>query len=522
MMSSEKASPEIIIIGGGHNGLTAATILAKAGKRVTVLEASGETCASMRLHEFAPGHYASPLGHIINRVHPDVASKLDLAAHGLKLDHPPATTTILSDIGNPLRLFGAYGEKVEGLSDQDAAGWQKLRKKLLTHASLLQPMLTRRPPIPGEVGFADLASLGKTGLALRRLGREEMRDFLRMMLSNVADVADEFLTDNRLKGLLAFDAVLGSHLGPRSPTSLLGLYYRLSGEFAKQASQLVAQGNILPGSFEAAALKAGVTIRTHAKVSDILVEDGRAIGVRLTDGEEIKAAKIISALHPQVTFQELVGPRHLDTGIIRKAKNIRSKGNAAKLHLALSSVPQFKGLQPADLRGRLIIAPSIDHVELAFNPAKYGEFSNHPVMEITLPSISDQNLAPDGACTLSAIVQFAPYELKAGWKTGRAAFIETCINLLETYAPGISASVTGFELLTPADIEHRFLMVGGHWHHGEMQPDQMLLSRPFHGAAGYQTPITNLFLASSGAHPGGGISGIPGMNAANALLKEAV
>jgi phytoene dehydrogenase-like protein len=329
------------------------------------------------------------------------------------------------------------------------------------------------------------------------------------------------LTDDRLKGLLAFDAVLGSHLGPRSPTSLLGLYYRLTGEIGGQlGAQMVPRGGMgeIVAAITASAAKTGVILRTDAVVNKIRVENGRATGVLLENAEEIAAHTIVSAVDPSTTFLDMVGSRELDTGFVRKVKNIRNHGDAAKLHLALDRPPRFLGVDDAGHRGRLVIAPSTDHVERAFNPSKYGEFSPEPVLEVTLPSLADASLAPDGACVLSAIVQYAPYRLREGWETGKPKFFKAIMGVLEKYAPGIGKSIRHVQLLTPLDIEQRYRMPGGHWHHGELQADQMLMSRPVFGAEGYATPIDGLFLCGAGSHPGGGVSGAPGLNAARRIL----
>jgi phytoene dehydrogenase-like protein len=238
----------------------------------------------------------------------------------------------------------------------------------------------------------------------------------------------------------------------------------------------------------------------------------------LENAEEILGAVIMSATDPSTTFLDMVGPRELDTGFVRKIKNIRNHGDAAKLHLALDRPPRFSGLDTDAHRGRLVIAPSVDHVERAFNPAKYGEFSPEPVLEITLPSLADPSLAPDGACVLSAIVQYAPYRLKEGWEIGKPKFFKRIMDLLERHAPGIGRLTRHAELLTPADIEQRYRMPGGHWHHGELQADQMLMSRPVFGAEGYATPVDGLYLCGAGSHPGGGISGAPGLNAARRIM----
>lgn len=514
-------SSDVIVIGGGHNGLVCATFLAKAGRKVLVLEAGDEVGGAGRTHEFAPGYRVS-MAHLLNRLHPEVVKGLELESLGLSFSPARQVPSIaLSERGAPLILTGAYGETLEGADPAEQRAWANVRAQLLRYAGILKPLLARRPPSLDAMAVGEAAALAMTGLALKRLGREDMRDFLRVLLMNVADFLDEELSDDRLKGLLAFDAVLGSHLGPRSPTSLLGLYYRLTGETGGlTGGQLQPAGGMgaVMAALHAAAEKSGVTIRSSAPVARILVEDGRATGVALESGEEIRAGIIVSAANPRTTFLDLVGPRHLDTGFVRRVRNIRMNGDAAKLHLALDRTPEFTGVPLEHRNARLVIAPSTDHVERAFNPAKYGAFSPEPVTEITLPSIDDPSLAPRGGCVLSATVQYAPYALREGWEIGRPKFLAAILDVLERHAPGIGATVRHAELLTPVDIEARYRMPGGHWHHGELQADQMLMSRPVFGAEGYDTPVAGLFLAGSGSHPGGGISGVPGMNAARRVL----
>jgi phytoene dehydrogenase-like protein len=513
---------DAIVIGGGHNGLVCAAALGKSGRKVLVLEAGDAVGGAARTEEFAPGFRVSAVAHVLNRLHPDVVKALDLGRHGLKLDGRPAPTVALSAAGESLLLEGAYGESLVGATAGEAAAWRELRAQLLRYAGVLRPFLARRPPDAGAMSLAETAALAKSGLDLRRLGQEDMRDFLRMLLMNVADVLDEHLTDDRLKGLLSFDAVLGSHLGPRSPTSLLGLYYRLAGEIAgapgAQALPAGGMGSVV-AAMHGAAEAAGVSVRTGSEVARIKVEKGRATGVELGSGEELSAATVVSGINPRTTFRDLVGPREVDTGFLTRLGHVRMNGDAAKLHLALDRPPDFEGLDAGGHRGRLVIAPSTNHVERAFNPSKYGEFSPEPVMEITLPSLSDPSLAPSGACVLSAVVQYAPYRLKEGWETGKPRFLEAILTRLESFSPGIRKFIRHAELLTPADIEKRYRMPGGHWHHGELQADQMLMSRPVSGAAGYDTPVERLFLCGAGSHPGGGVSGIAGLNAARRIIE---
>ncbi|MGQ3292755.1 MAG: phytoene desaturase family protein, partial [Shinella sp.] len=457
----------------------------------------------------------------VNRLDADVARDIGLELTG---DGTLLPTTVLDGSGKAITLHGAYGESIAGVSAEEDAAFTALRKKLIFQAGILKRFLRRPPPQIGAISLGDLSTFAAAGFGLIRNGRSEGRDFLRMLLMNVADVSDEYLSDDRLKGLLAFDATLGIHLGPRSPTSLLGLYYRLTGDVAgKIGGQFVPSGGMasVAPAFVRAAEKAGVTIRCGTPVGRILAARGRTSGVVTRDGTEIAAPIVVSAIHPQTTFLNLVDPAESGTGFVRSVKNVRSYGNVAKLDLALDRIPDFEGL-PVDARnGRIVLVQSMEQVERAFNPAKYGEFSPDPVMEVTLPSLIDTSLAPGGGCTLSALVQYAPYRLKAGWETGKPEFLKIILETLERHARGIGKSVVAANLMTPVDIEAEYNLPGGHWHHGELQADQLLINRPTSAASGYTTPIEGLYLASAGAHPGGGISGLPGWNAARHILSGA-
>jgi phytoene dehydrogenase-like protein len=495
---------DAIIIGAGHNGLVAAGFLAKAGKKVLVLEASGKVGGAIEL------------GHIVNRLDARVIKGLGVDESMFSAELLP--TVVLDPERGPVILRGGYGETVEGAGADEAARWATMREKLLLQASVLKRFLGRRPPRPGEFGFKDLADMGFAGLGLIRKGRDEARDFARMLLMNVADIADEYLTDDRLKGLIAFDATLGIHLGPRSPTSLLGLYYRLTGEANRSAGgQFMPRGGMgaVAAALQQAAVRAGAQIRLNARVERIVSAQGRATGVVLASGEALTAGVIVSALHPVTTLRTLAAPGEIDTHLAVSMKHVRTKGDTARLTLNLTRLPDFAGVLPSNLKARLVIARGVRHVEDAFNRAKYGEFSPDPVMEITL-----SDATATGAITLSALVQYAPYDLREGWETGKPNFLAAIMAVLERHAPGIGALVTSSELLVPPDIEARYNLPGGHWHHGELQVDQMLLNRPTFAVSGYDTPVAGLYLASAGSHPGGGISGLPGMNAARHILSR--
>jgi phytoene dehydrogenase-like protein len=431
-------------------------------------------------------------------------------------------TAALAADGRHLALHGAFGERLSGdIAPDEAAAWAALRSKLLRFAGTLRPFLTRMPPRLRGGGRGDALILGKLGWAIRRLGRDEMREFLRMVLMDVADVLEEELSDPRLMGAVAFDAVLGTHLGPRSPTSLMSLFHRLAGEAdGVPAALALPKGGMgaVAAAIASAARAAGVEIRVNATVARILVEGDRAVGVALADGAEIRAPIVVSGANPRTTFLDLLGPWTLDTGFVRRIKHIRMRGNAAKLHLALDGLPELPGLDPALLAGRLVIAPGVDAVEAAFNPAKYGEASPEPVLEMVIPSLTDPDAAPPGKHVMSIVAQYAPAELRIGWEAGGPAFRDRILAVLERHWPGLSARVLAAELLTPADLEARYRMPGGHWHHGELAIDQLLMLRPMHGAGQYATPVPGLFLCGAGSHPGGGIMGAAGLNAARRIL----
>ncbi len=350
-----------------------------------------------------------------------------------------------------------------------------------------------------------------------------MRELLRIGGMNVYDLLEEHFRSAALKGALGFDAVLGTNFGPRSPGTVLTLLYRMAAEAAGDTALAQPSGGLgaLCDALAKAATAAGATIRTSTPVAQILVESDRAAGVVLESGERIAARTVLSSADPKNTFLKLLGARHLDTGFVRRVSHSRARGLAAKLHLALDRAPQFSGLQGAALGGRLLIAPSLDYLERAYNHAKYGEYSAAPAMEITVPTVNDPALAPAGKHVMSAIVQYAPYALKGGWPQERERFTNLCIDTVERYAPGLRGSIIAAELLTPVDIEREFRISGGHWHHGELAFDQFFMVRPVPGAAQHRTPLPGLYLCGAGCHPGGGVMGIPGRNAARQVLKEA-
>ena len=337
---------------------------------------------------------------------------------------------------------------------------------------------------------------------------------------NIHDEVTERFENPLLKGAVSLDAVLGTHLGPRSPNTYLTYLYRQAGDHGRNAVPAGGMGSV-SNELAQAARNAGVTIRTNMPVKRIMMRNGRAVGVEAESGEQFESHTIVSNADPKTTVMKLIGAKHAETGFAQRIEHLRAKGNAAKLHLALDGLPAIDGLSRKDFAERIVIAPDEDYVERAFNPAKYGEASTQPVIEITFPSFRDETLAPTGKHVMSAVVQFAPYELKGGWNDdAKAGFLKVIMETLSKYMPDLEQRVTSSELLTPADIEKEFHISGGHWHHAELVLDQFLFVRPVNGASQYRLPIDGVYLCGAGAHPGGGVSGAPGRNAARAILSR--
>jgi phytoene dehydrogenase-like protein len=515
------ARDSVIIVGGGHNGLVCAAYLARAGRKVTVLEAADQVGGAAATREFAPGFRAS-VAHLLYLLDDTIARDLALESNGLKIARADLGTVALSGDGNHLSI---HADRVEGagLAQQDQAAYGEYRRFMSKFAAIIGALHNQVPPRFTQQKN-DLMSLGKLGLKIRMLGRDDMREFLRIAGINIFDILQENFDNPLLKGALSLDAVLGTFSGPRSNNTVFTALHRMSGNNRGAAGALAIPAGGMGGVTEAlaaAARKAGAEVRTGMAVQRILMDGTRVCGVELANGERLDAAFVVSNADPKTTITKLLGMRHAEAEFVRRISNFRGRGNAVKLHLALDGLPDFRGVSPTQLGDRLIIAPSLDYVEQAFNPCKYGDFSANPVAEITIPTIHDPSLAPTGQHVLSAVVQYAPYELKGGWAEGKPAFTAVVMDLLSRYAPDIRQRTTATELLTPVDIEREFRIAGGHWHHGELSLDQFLMLRPVPKSAQYRTPVDGLYLCGAGCHPGGGVMGSAGRNAATALLNQA-
>jgi phytoene dehydrogenase-like protein len=508
---------KVVIIGGGHNGLVCAAYLAKAGKQVTVLEASEQIGGAAISREFAPGFKVSAGAHLLYLLDKGIREDLALDSHGLQMSQSSMSTISLAEDGQHLTI---KGNKVSGagVGAEDEAAMLEYHRFMSRFAGIIGRLHNQIPPRVRIDNRSDLISLAKTAWSIRSMGKADMREFLRIAGINIYDVLNVNFDHPMIRGALSLDGVLGSFLGPRSNNSVYSALHRLSGSdgfnMPKGGMGAVTQ------AIADAATKHGATIRTSSPVANILMDKTQVQGVVLENGEQVMAGTVVSNVDPKTTFMNLLGARHLEAGMVRKIQNIRMRGNASKLHLALNGAPEFSGLDQNQSGQRLVIAPDIEYVERAFNNAKYGEHSTQPVAEITIPSLNDDSLAPAGQHVLSAVIQYTPYELKAGWPNAKQAFTDQVIDMIEKYAPGIRQQIVHAELLTPVDIEREFRIHGGHWHHGELALDQFLMMRPAPGISQYQGQVDGLYLCGAGSHPGGGVMGSAGRNAANAVMAR--
>ena len=511
---------DAVIIGAGHNGLICAAYLAKAGKKVLVVDGRTEPggCASTR--EFAPGFSVSDCAQWLSQFDQSIVKDLDLGGAGLRLGEPKATISLQSD-GDHLMLAGDTVSGA-GVDSADQAAYRDFKNMVRSFAKLMTTLYRGRPPKLVEQNWTDRLTLMKLGLGLKLMGRERLQDLMRIALINIYDVMNEHFSNAALKSAIALDAVTGTNMGPRSPNTVYSYLHRVTGEHLAQTGTTQVMGGM--GAFgrclAAAAEKSGATLRLGSAVQGIVKTEDRVTGVTLASGETVSAKLVISSADPTTTFRDLLGYDQMEAGIAKRVEQYRSRSGTAKLHLALSGLPEFNGLTAEQLKERLVIAPSMDGMETALNPMKYRELSQLHTFDISIPTLEDPGLAPTGQHVFSAIVHYVPYAPDIGWEAGKPQLLSQLLSELEAYAPGIGALVSASELIVPSDLEASHGMTGGNWHHGELSIDQALMMRPFPGSTQYATAVEGLYLCGAGAHPGGGLQGLPGRNAAKEILKR--
>ena len=506
---------DIIVIGAGHNGLVCANYLARTGLKVIVLEASESPGGMMATRTLGSAYQFPGLAHTAYPLNPAIVGDLKLTQFGYS-NGKTSRTVVLGQDGRHLSIDGDT-ISAQGLAATDAEAWPRFRKRYLDFARSLKPLFEQNPPRLKDMDFGDKTALAKLGWNLRMgLGKDEMYEFLRVAAINIYDVLNDEFEDDRLKGAIAADAVMGSAMGPRTPGTVLTWLQRLYGELNGALS--VSTGGIIDALVQAAE-DGGVHLRTGAAGHEILIENDKAIGVRLADGERVKAKVVISNADPRTTFSRMVGAPRLDAMFANRVSQIRGSGVVGKLHIALNGRPQFTNLPEPSCGDRLLVAPSMRYVEHAFNPSKYGEVPEHPMLEVTMPSVHEPTLAPEGHHVMSVNVAFLPYSAEGGWQQQQSTYGDRIISLLGQYAPDLTSMIVDHEFLTPADVEAQYQVAEGHWHHGELSIHQSFMMRPVHGAAQYDTPIDKLYLCGAGCHPGGGITGLPGRAAAKRVIE---
>ncbi|MFN7932544.1 MAG: NAD(P)/FAD-dependent oxidoreductase [Bryobacteraceae bacterium] len=520
---------DAIIIGAGHNGLVTAAYLARAGRKVLVLERRELVGGCAVTEELWPGYRVSTASYLTSLLQEKVIRDLELEKYGYKVDaKDPAFFSPFPD-GRYMFMWQDAAktlEEISKFSKKDAERFPAYEEHLEKLAVVVESLLLTTPPEFPPQGFSDMAEWLKLTGRLRGLSRKELVGLVKIFTQSAADMLDDWFESEELKVTLATDGVIGANGGPKSAgTAYILMHHCMGGLAGKRGLWGFVRGGMgaVSEAIAASARSKGAEIRCNAHVQQILVRDGRATGVVLQNGEEITAPIIASNLDPIITFLRLLEDRHLPGDFVQQMRRYRSEGTSCKINLALNGLPDFRvlpGTPGPQHRATMHICPSIEYVERAWDDAKYGKPSQKPLLEMTIPTTYDSSLAPQGRHIMGIFLQYAPYTLKGTtWDHEREPFFQRILSLIEEYAPNIRSIIDHAQILTPYDLEQRFHITGGNIFHGEMSLDQMFVMRPLAGWARYKTPIKGLYLCGSGAHPGGGVMGAPGHNAAREILR---
>ena len=520
---------DAIVIGGGHNGLVNAAYLAKAGKRVVVLERRHVLGGAAVTEEIFPGFFFSECSYVVSLLRPEIIRELDLPRHGLEILPLDGTFTPMPN-GDHLWRVNDHAKTIREIrrhSRVDAEAYEEFSKMMVPMCRFVKPILSMIPPDPTTLNPRDLKRLHFLVQRFRELSSDERYTLVQLMTMSSADFLDQWFETDALKATMSASGIIGTFLGIRSPGTAYVLLHHYMGEidgaFRSWGFSRGGTGAI-SNAIGCAARELGAEIRTKAPVAKILTKNGRASGVALQSGEEIFADVVSSSVDPHLTFEKFLEPSELPSDFLESVRHYKFRGSSGKVNLALDALPNFKCLpgQGAHLRGAISISPGMDYMERAYDDAKYGHYSRRPYIDMVIPSLTDPSVAPPGKHVLSCFVQYAPYKLRPGlnWDDQKEAFGDTVVNTIAEYAPNIKDIIIGKQVLTPLDLEREFGLTQGNIFQGELSLEQLFFLRPVAGWAYYRTPIDNLYMCGSATHPGGGIMGANGRLASQVILKN--
>ncbi len=518
---------DVVVIGGGHNGLIHAAYLARAGKKVLVLERRHVLGGAAVTEEVFPGFKFSVCSYVVSLLRPEIIRDLDLPRHGLEILPLDGTFTPMLS-GDYLWRVNDHAKtrrEIARHSKVDAEAYDEYGKAMADMGRFVKPILSMTPPDPTKLslqGVQDLLFLGKR---FRGLSGTDRYNQVQLMTMSAVDFLDQWFETDPLKATMSASGIIGTFLGVRSPGTAYVLLHHYMGDIdgAFRAWGFARGGTgAISNACADAAREVGVEIRTKAPIAKVLVSGGKATGVVLESGEEIGARVVTSSVDPRLTFMKLVGEKELPGEFVEDVKRYKFRGSSGKVNLALDALPEFRSLpgNGAHLRGAISISPSVEYMERAYDDAKYGRFSRRPYIDMVIPTLTDPSLAPPGKHVMSCFVQYAPYNLKGDWDKEREAFGDTVIDTIAEHAPNIKNIIKHRQVLTPLDLERDFSLSEGNIFQGELTLEQLFFLRPVPGWAQYRTPIKNLYMCGSATHPGGGIMGANGRNAADKVLAD--